>query len=159
MTVVADRRRVDMLVRVHAALDAGDVQARLVRERAVSDVSLPRVRRDVGQLVDQHRDLAQHLELGRRHALIAELELKVGNDRDQVGVAAALADSVDRALDLRRAAAHAGDRVGDRDLGVVVRMDSDRASHRLDRGLHTGLDFVRQAAAVGVAERNQIDPG
>ena len=159
VTVVADRRRVDMLVGVHAALDAGDVQSGLVREGAVPDVGLARMRRDVRQLVDQHRDLAQRLELARRHALVAELELKVGDDRDQVGVAAALAEAVDRALDLHGAAAHGGDRVGDRDLAVVVRMDSDRASHRLDRGLHAGLDFVRQAAAVGVAKRNQIDSG
>ncbi len=38
-------------------------------------------------------------------------------------------------------------------------MDSDRASDGLARGAYRRLDLVRQAAAVGVAQANQIDPG
>ena len=66
--------------------------------------------------------------------------------------------SVDRALHLHGAAAHAGDRVGDRDLASRCGDEFRSGIHRRERGLHAGLDFMRQASAVGVAQRNQRDP-
>ena len=69
----------------------------------------------------------------------------------------ALAVSVDRALHLDRAAAHAGERVGDTGAGVVVEVHGDAhdvvpppRSSRRPRG--RSLDLVRQRAAVGVAQ-------
>ena len=56
----------------------------------------------------------------------AHLQLQVGDDRDQVGVAGALADAVDRALHLRGAGFDGGQRVGDRAAGVVVGVDAQR---------------------------------
>ncbi len=54
------------------------------------------------------------------------------DDRGEVGVAAALADAVERALDLAHAGAHRHQRVGDRVLGVVVGVDAEvRAGHDL----------------------------
>ena len=58
---------------------------------------------------------------------MAELELEVGDDRDEVGVAAALAVAVDRALDQRGALGDGGERVGHAALGVVVAVDAERA--------------------------------
>ena len=84
--------------------------------------------------------------------MVAELELQVGDDRNEVRVAASLAKAVDGALHLRRARLHTGQRVGDGDFGVVVAMNSDRAIHRRARRRHRGLDFMRQASAVGVAQ-------
>ena len=70
--------------------------------RAISRVLTPVVQADVGRArVQQHHDL-----LERR-------------------VARALADAVDRALDLARAGLHAGERVGDRQPEVVVAVDRE----------------------------------
>ena len=103
VAVVADDRRVDVLEGLRVGAHAGRVQARLVREGVLADVRLRGVGRAVEQLVDEVRRLGQPREaLGREH-LAAHLQLQVGDDRDQVGVAGALADAVDRALHLRRA--------------------------------------------------------
>ena len=57
---------------------------------------------------------------------MAHLELQVGDDRDEVRVAGALADAVHRALDLRRAGLDRDERVGDAAAGVVVAVDAER---------------------------------
>src|SRR5271167_163215 len=101
-----------------------------MRERAAADVRLARERRDVGELVDQRRDLAHRLELRGRHAMVAELELEVRDDRDEVRVAASLAETVDGALHLRRARLYTGKRVGDRDFRIVVTVNSERTIDR-----------------------------
>ena len=71
--------------------------------------------------------LAAHLE--RHHDLLER------------GVAGALADAVDRALDLARPGLHGGERVRDREPEVVV------AVHRDDRARHV----VRRAGAISSA--------
>jgi len=99
-SIVAEQRRIDVLVGAGIALDSRDVQPALVRERASPDVRLSRERRDIGELVDQRRNFAHRLELRRRHAIVSELELQVGYYRHEVRVAASLAETVDSALHL-----------------------------------------------------------
>ena len=53
------------------------------------------------------------------------LQLQRRDDGDEIGIAAALADAVQRALDLARAGAHRGERIRHRLLGVVMRVDAD----------------------------------
>ena len=91
----------------------------------------------------------------------AHLELQRGQDRGQVGVAAALAVAVDGALHQRRARFDRGERVGDRAAGVVVGVDADPGpvAERLDHGRGRLGDEGRQAAAVGVAERDVLGAG
>ena len=87
--------------------------------------------------------------------LAAHLEHEGGDERDQVGVAAALAEPVDRALYLARARAHGGERIGNRVVGVVVAVDAEAlAGNALGRGGDDALDLVRQRAAVGVAQHD-----
>jgi hypothetical protein len=96
--VVADERRVGVLVEVGVDLEGAGVQAGLVREGAGADVGLAAVGRHVGDLADGVRDpggLAQPLRLEQRHTL---LDLQVGDDGEDVGVAGALAVAVDRPL-------------------------------------------------------------
>ena len=50
------------------------------------------------------------------------------DQRTEIGVAAALAEPVQRALDLPRAGAHRGQRIGDRLLGIVMGVDADMAA-------------------------------
>src|SRR5208283_4514484 len=155
--IVAEECGIDVLVGRGVALDSRDVQAALVRERAAADVRLARKRREVGEFVDQRRNLAHHFELGGGHAMVAELDLQVGDYRNQIRVAASLAEAVDRPLHLHRAGAHAGKGVGDRDFRVVMTVNSNRAIDRGASGGYRGLDFTGQASAVGVAQRDERD--
>ena len=122
---VADRGGVDVLERRGVGVDAGDVQPALVREGVLAHVGLVGVGDEVEELVEQVRGLGQPGQRGQ--AVVPHLELEVGDDRDEVGVAAALAVAVHRALDHRRPGAHARERVGDADARVVVAVDADRA--------------------------------
>ena len=61
-----------------------------------------------------------------RQAVLAQLEFQVGDDRAQVGVAAAFAEAVDRALHLDGAFAHGRQRVGHGAFAVVVGVDAKR---------------------------------
>ena len=89
------------------------------------------------------------------------LELEPGHDGEQVGVAAALAVAVGRALDVAGAGLDRDQRVGHRAGRVVVEVDPDP-----DPGRQGGADLAddpghagRQAAAVGVAEDHGVGPG
>ena len=94
-----------------------------------------------------------------RRQLEFRLEREVGHDADHVGVAAALAVAVDGGLHVAHAGGHRRQRVGHRQLGVVVRMDAPRDLRRIGIGRQrvTGVDedvqqLVGERAAVGVAE-------
>ncbi len=60
------------------------------------------------------------------HAGVSHLQLEGRHDRDQVRVPAALALAVDGSLHLRAAGLHGGQRVGHRQLAVVVGVDPER---------------------------------
>ena len=91
---------------------------------------------------------------------MAELQLQVGNDRTQVGIPAAFAQTIDRPLHLRGARLHGADRVGDGHLAVVVAVDADRDAGEAFAD-HAGdlVDFVRETAAVGVAQHQAVGAG
>ena len=136
-------------------MDAG-----LGGERALAHIGRVAVGRAVEHLVERVRGVRELLELVVRHAdleLVGEfrLELERRDDRDEIGVAAALAEPVERALDLARAGAHRRERVRHRLLGVVVGVDADMVAgddlhHLADDRFH----LVRQRAAVGVAQHD-----
>ena len=100
------------------------------------------------------RDRREPLEPIGRDRLDAHLQRQVRDDRREVAVAGALAVAVDRALHLRRAAAHARDRVGDTGAAVVVEVhrDADVVTEVGDDLADDALDLVRQRAAVRVAQ-------
>ncbi len=149
---VADGQRVDVGVGAGHLRDGGNVQPGLVREGSRPHIGLLRVRREVRELRGEMRDLGQAGELRVRHDVHAELQLEVGDDGDDVRVAAALAPAVEASLHLPRAGLHGKERVGDGQLGVVVAVDANRARHRLDGGGHTPHDGVRQGAAAAGAQ-------
>ena len=81
------------------------------------------------------------------------LQDEIGDQRDHVGVAAALAQPVDRALHLARAGTHRGQSVGDGILGVVVGVDSEAITRDLPGHFaDDAFDLVRQGSTVGVAQ-------
>jgi hypothetical protein len=72
-------------------------------------------------------DLGEPRETVVVEAAVAELELEVRDDRDEVRVAAALAVAVDRALDVGRPASTPASVLATR-TGVVVAVDAQPAS-------------------------------
>ena len=86
------------------------------------------------------------------------LENEVGDHADQVDVSAPLADAVDGPLHLHRAVPHGDQRIGRRHVAVVMAVDSDRDGKRLAGRVDSGGDPLRQAAAVGVAQNDDLGP-
>ena len=87
--------RVEVVVQLGADLDGAGVQPGLVREGRVADVGLVVVGGDVGQLGDR---VAHPLQLRQalRHHRQVHLHGEVGDQRERVGVARALAVAVRR---------------------------------------------------------------
>ena len=86
---------------------------------------------------------------------IAELQLQIGDDRAEIGVAAALAEAVDGPLHLHGARLDRGERVGDRELGVVVAVDAERDADARRARRASRRRLRGHAAAAGVAEAEQ----
>ncbi len=125
-----------------------------------ADIRRLPVRRAVHQLVEAARRFREALQGFRRHARleavrVGRLQQQRRDQRRHIGVAAALADAVERALNLAHAGAHRGQRVGDRLPRIVVRVDAEVVAGDFLRDLADDLlDFFRQRAAVGVAEHD-----
>ena len=91
---------------------------------------------------------------------IGRLQHQRRDQRGEVGVAAALADAVERALDLADAGADGGERIGHRLLGVVMGMDAEMIAGDDLRDLADDrLDLLGQRAAIGVAEHDPARAG
>src|SRR5262249_10642207 len=93
--------------------DGGSVNAGLGREGAFAHIGRVPIRRAVEHLVERVGGMRQGLELRVRDADVEAvgefaLELQRRDDGHEIGVAAALAEPVERALDLARAGAHGG---------------------------------------------------
>ena len=92
----------------------------------------------------------------------AELRLQgqCGDECDEIGVAAALAETIQRALHLPHAGADGGERIGDRVAGVVVGVDAEIFARNDARDLaDDAFDLVRQRSAVGVAQHRPARAG
>ena len=154
---IAHRFRVDVFVGPGVALHRGGVHAPLVGKGALAHVGLIAVGAHVGQLIDKAGEFAEALEVGLTEAIYAHLELQIGDDGAEIGVAAALPHAVDGPLDLVAARLHRGQGVGHRQLGVVVGVD---AQGDLGKALFHGFDDLHQVrgdgAAVGVAEHQTL---
>ena len=71
------------------------------------------------------------------------LQHQRGDNGDEIGIAAALADAVERALDVADAGIDGGKRIGHGVLGVVMGMDAEMAQKLAYRGkLSDALDLL-----------------
>ena len=165
MPLVADALGRDVLVRLRLLEDGGGVDAGLGGEGAVADVGRVAVGIAVQHLIEDAAGVRQRAQpLGRDAGFEAVGELAFQQQRrddgGEVGVAAALADAVERALDVPHASAHRHQRVGDGIFGVVVRVDAEmRAGHHLRHLGDDALDLMRKRAAVGVAQHHPARAG
>ena len=71
------------------------------------------------------------VSLSGAHRGVAQLQFQVGDDRCQVGIAAALAIAVHAALHVGGAGLHGGQGVGHGHVGIVVGVDADHAVEAL----------------------------
>ena len=88
------------------------------------------------------------------------LQLQGRDQRTEIGVAAALAEPIQCALDLAHAGADRGQRVGNGLLGVIVGVDAEiGAGHVFDDLADDLLDLVGHGAAIGVAQHDPARTG
>ena len=162
---VAHCLRRHVLIGARVLLHGRDMDAAFVGEGRLADIGCAAVRRAIEQLIENARGVGERLELLRRHpgleALrIVSLQQQCRDDGGEIGVAATLAEPVQRALDLAGAGAHRGERIGHAIVGVVMHMDADVVAgdvlHNLD---HDPLDLLRQRAAIGVAQHHPAGAG
>ncbi len=102
-SVVPDQARVGVLVGVGSTCQCGRVETGLVGERRATDVGPVRVEVDVHDLGDVMADRREHPELVGGENGAVHLQDEVRQDRAQVGIAGALAVSVDASLHLTHA--------------------------------------------------------
>ena len=106
--------------------DAVLVDARLVGEGVAADDRLVGLHRVAGHVRDQPAGAGDLLGLDLRLGVeVVAARADRHDDLFERGVAGALADAVDGALDLGRAGAHRGERVGRRQTEVVVAVAAD----------------------------------
>jgi len=87
---------------------------------------------------------------------MSELELEVREDRAQVRIPGPLAVSVKAALNLRESLLDRGQRICDREFGVVVGMDSENA---FEASADVGADLhqtLRHRTAIGIAKTEDV---
>ncbi len=91
--------------------------------------------------------------------LLAVLQLQGRDDREEVGVADALAVAVRRALYVRRTRVDGGERVRHRAARVVLGVDAEAGAGVGEDGGDDRLDLGGEHAAVGVAEHHHVGAG
>ena len=158
--LVADGLGVDVLVAGCDPAHAVNMHPPLVSECAGPHKGLIRPEIHVGRVVDVAGDLREVNQLaGQEHLVIGILDRQVGYDAAEVGIAAPLTQTVDRALNLAHPVPYRGQRVGHGQLAVVVRVNAERNSD-LTRDFLDGLgDLFGKRAAIGVAKHDPGGPG
>src|SRR5262245_54328908 len=123
------------------------------REGAFAYIRGVAVWRAIEPLVERMRHMGQFLERCLSDANVEtvgklRLELQCRDDGNEVRIAAPLAKSVERTLDLPRARTHRSERVGYRLLGVIVGVDTDMVARDQFHHLADDLfDLVRKRTA------------
>ena len=87
-------------------------------------------------------------------ALVTQFQLQVRDNRREVGVTSALAQTIQRSLHMTCTAQHSSHRVGDGTTGVIVAVNADRdiVADMAFHLCHDLLHFVRKASTIGIAQ-------
>ena len=151
------------LVRQRVLDDAVLVDPALVGERVRPDDGLVRLDREAGQVADE---AAGRRDVLGRHAggELGELRRPRPEGHDDLlerRVAGALAEAVDRDLDLARPGLDGGERVGRGEAEVVVAVDGDRRvpPDEVDDAADEGPELGRDRVADGVGDVDRGGPG
>ncbi len=101
-------------------------------------------------------EAGQGAQLFISDAVVAQLELESRDDRTEVGVAAALAVTIDGALYVDDASLHRRQRVGHGHLAVVMGMDTQGGARSLLHFLDDSHQCSGQRATVRIAQDDDI---
>ena len=136
---------------------AVNVHAALVRKGAVAHVRRAGIGGQVHHFQDLARGLGKRVHVFRRHQRIAHLQLKRGQQRAQIGVAAPLPHAAHGGLRHGRARAHAGQAARHGQPHIVMAMDAHaRVPQRAKHLRRAGAQRVRQRAALGIAQHQHV---
>src|SRR5438270_4115701 len=128
-------------------------------EGAAADIGLVAAHRQVRELGDEPCDRGHVAKVFAADRVVTELQLEVADYGAEVRVAATLAVSVHAALHLREALFNSRESIRNREVGVVMAVDSERAVETLaDFGADL-LEARGQCAAVGIAQAENVSPG
>ena len=114
-----------MLIRARILRDAVRVHTAFVRECRGPYIRRVRPNREVADLCNIRCNARELGELIGAYALVTQLELEVGDGREQIGVSHTFAVAVDRALDLGGTSTHGGQCIGDCAPRIIMAMDAD----------------------------------
>ncbi len=153
---VAHRCRRDVLVSGRILQHRGNVHAAFVRKRALTHVRLIARQRQVSQFSNE---LARRSQVGqplRPDRGMAQLQLQVGDDGRQIGVAASLPVAVETPLHVRRAGLDSRHAVGHRAIRIVMGVDADHAVEALADLRHDLHQPPGKRAAIGIAQAEHL---
>src|SRR5260370_37235933 len=97
-------------------------------------------------------------KLFRADELVSPLQFQISDDGAEIGIAAALAISIDAALDVSRAVLDGRQGVGHCDGRIVVRMDTDNP---VESAAHLSHDLGNpsgERSAISVTQAQDIGP-
>ena len=136
------------------------MNAGLGDERTFAHIGRMPVRRAVEHVVERARRLHQGRKAILGHADLEGigkflLQLQRRDQRTEIGITAAFAETVQGTLDLPRAREHRRERIGNRLLGVVMRVNAEVIAGDVPGdNANDRLDLVRHGAAIGVTQDN-----
>src|SRR6266567_6864791 len=145
-----------MLIRLGMTLDRAHMDPTLVGKGGIPDVRLMLVRREVGKLIDKAGKLAQLLQLLSGNAFPLRFQLQGRDDGTEVRVAAALAEAVDRPLNLDNPQIHGVQGIGNRAFRIVVGVYPQRGPDLFPDSLDYLDELEGHGAAVGVAQNDAV---
>ena len=119
------RFRVDVFVCAFVFSQGINVKPRFMSECAFSDIWHIRYRRQIADFEDKSRYLGKRLDFFRCQDVESHFESQIRNNRAQVGVAAAFAESVDCSLHLSCAGVDCREVTCDCAVAVIVGVDAD----------------------------------
>ncbi len=151
-----------MFVGMRELVNGMDVHASFVSESASTNERLTAAKLQNGCLVDVTGEFREVIERSTaQHTVTCLFVLQVCHDGHQVSVSASFANAVDRPLDLIAPCIDCGQRVGRREITVVVTVNAKLNTERREDGTCIGddsRDFFWQGSAVCVAKDDPLRP-
>jgi len=135
-----------------------DMDSALVGKRRISHIGLVLIGHEVRDLGHESRDPLEMAQTVSQHRTF-HLQFKIGNDRTEIGIAAPLADPVNRPLHLHHAGFDRHQRIRDGHFAIVVGVNPQGHGTLTPNDLANFFDFPGHRSAVGVAENHPFGPG
>jgi hypothetical protein len=154
--LITNQFRLHMLVRFCTPPHGRHMDSTFVRKRRFPNKRQMFIGREIGNFGHKMGEVVKAIQFPGRQTLAVHFEFEIGHDGDQVGIATALANSIDGSLDLDRALPNGRQRVDYRALGVVVGVDSERVRESRFEPVEDALEIPWQGPAVGVAQHDRL---